>query len=66
MGFQKEVGFDPDGDIDSESENYNTYANTFNPVQRSDMSVNAVHREEAFATLMIYHDDPKVKGPLRI
>ena len=30
------------------------------------MSVNAVHHEEAFATVVIYHDEPKVKGPLRI
>ena len=30
------------------------------------MSVNAVHREEAFATVVIHHDEPKFKGPLRI
>ena len=30
------------------------------------MSVNAVHREEDFPTVVIYHDEPKVKGPLRI
>ena len=30
------------------------------------MSVNAVHREEAFATVVIYHDESKAKGPLRI
>ena len=30
------------------------------------MSVNAVHREEAIATVLIYHHDPKVKGLLRI
>ena len=28
--------------------------------------VNAVHREEAFATVVIHHDEPKVKGLLRI
>ena len=52
--------------IESESENYDTYANIFNPVRSSDMSVNAVHRVEAFVTVVIYHDEPKVKGPLRI
>ena len=60
MRSQNEVRFDPDRDTDSESENYNTYANIFNPVQRSDMSVNAAHREEAFATVVIYHDEPKI------
>ena len=66
MRSQNEVRFDPDIDTDSESENYNTYAKTFNPVQTSDVSVNAVHREEAFATVVIYHDESKVKEPLRI
>ena len=30
------------------------------------MSVSAVHREGAFATVVIYNDEPKVKGPPRI
>ena len=66
MRSQNKVRFDPDSDTDSEYENYNTYGKMSNPVQRSDMSVNAVHQEEAFATVVIYHDEPKVKGPLLI
>ena len=66
MRSQNEVRFDPDSDIDTENGSYNTYAKTFIPVQISDMTVNAVHREEAFATVMIYHDEPKVTGPLQI
>ena len=66
MKSQNKVRFDPDSDTDSEYENYNTYGKMSNQVQRSDKSVNAVHREEAFATLVIYHDAPKFSGPLRI
>ena len=66
MISQNKVRFDPDIDIDSENGNYNTYAKTFNPVHVSDTSVNAVYREEAFATVMIYHDETKVKAPLRV
>ena len=66
MRSQNKVRFDPDSDTDSEYENYNTYGKMSNPVQIRDMSVNAVNREEAFATVVIYHDEPKDKGPLRI
>ena len=64
MRSQNEVRFDPDNDTDLESGNFNSYAKTFNPVQISDMLVNAVYREEAFVTVIIYHDEPKVKGLL--
>ena len=66
MRSHNEARFYPVSDTDSENENYNTYAKMFNPVQRRYMSVNAGHREEAFATVVIHHDEPKVKGLLRI